>query len=563
MSDIKIGAPRESREAAAPKVERREELHEEPSDAPPSRPDGWEAPRRDYGSIWIVPTVIAVATIAILAVLVSSPLVGLGGISSSQTQALAQLPGGGSVCSPGSRIASAIDILQPDPVHPIPSGAVLSAAYEFEDANYTSSHKGVTVSVPVTQALFPLVGGTDASVSIPAHSSSLSGPGWSSPISANVTEGAGHSFAPAPQAQFVTEGYYAGSPVSDAVQATAPYGNLTLEFRWQWQLTEPNGTVYNGTWTVPSWTASNPELPSIFYPAASVASSSETGKVAMGGTFTDNLTGYVAGTTFTLTFQTSAGVILNTVALRSPTIVTGTYGASIPIVSAAQELSAGWYIFHVIDRCGALVQDTWFDVVYSSTAAASVGINPSVCGPISLGASSYSNDSVAIVHPSATPIPISAPACTGYSFAGWNATGGLRLSSLSSNSTTELASWSGNLTATYGTSSAIMFQEAGLATGYTWNVTLGGVTRSANPGQSIGLTISNGTYKYTIGSDWPSAASPTRGVLVYNGTARFVNVTFTAMNITHVVVIIDENSDLDTVLSYAPYMDYLWNTYGD
>jgi Phosphoesterase family len=509
---------------------------------------------------WLVLTVAAIVVLAGFGIAAYAWTVvpAQSGVSTAATHS-----GAGTICSL-SRLPSALDILHTNPNEPFPAGAVIKAGYDFKVVNYTTYHIGQTVKIPVVQALFPTTGGSDLEVTIPAHSKTISSAAYSSEVSANSTKlTTALTFSASSEAQFETEGYYAGSPVSDAVQATAPYGNLTLEFRWTWTLTEPNRTSYVAPWTVPTFASSPPQLPSIFYPAQEVTSKSDTESAAMGAYFIDNLTGYVANTTFTLSFQSTNGTVLGTYFLRTPVTGGGPFAAAILLVSPSHVLSAGWYIFHAQDRCGALVQDVWFQVTYPHSATIQIGIAPPACGStVTVNGTAYANDSTAVIKPSATTVSLSAALCPGYAFAGWQSTGGVLPGSPTLSSTTLLVSWAGTLSATWGGSGAVTFTESNLTVGDVWNITLGGVTQSANASRSISFTEAPGTFSYVVGSDEPGLATPSQGTVTFAGSPVAVSVTFSAESIQHVVVIMMENSELDTILSYAPYMDYLWNTYG-
>ena len=518
-------------------------------------------PRRLAGRRGLVLTVSAMmvlsAVVAVSFVVANSPIAP-GGASDAPASSSP-----GTVCSAPSRIASALDILQPDPTDALPAGASLEAGYEYEVYNYSVSDLQISVAVPVLEAIFAVSGGATISVTIPAASNSISGSNWSSEASATISVASAQTFSATPQAELITEGYYLSSPISDAVQATAPYGNLTLEFRWQWQLTEPNGTVYVGPWTVPATSPGYPALPSIFFPAPEVISDGVPKNVTMGTNFTDEISGFIANTSFSLSFQNSNGTVLGTEPLTTTANVSSELAVSIPIIAAAHVLAKGYYIFHLTDRCGALVQDVWFQALYPTTANVAVGIHPSACGPILLDGIAQSDGSVAVVAASDSPQTLSAPACSGYAFEEWNSTGGVLTAAPGSNPTTVLVSWSGTLTALYGVPNAATFEETGLATNGTWSVTIGELTLSAGAGSSIAFTLERGTYHYSVGSDEPGLATPEQGGLTFVSTLLVVDITFSPINITHTVVIMLENQDLDTILQYAPYLGYLWNTYGE
>ncbi|MHB8352397.1 MAG: alkaline phosphatase family protein [Thermoplasmata archaeon] len=510
---------------------------------------------------------IAIALIMVLSSLLILPggppsTASVASSSTNPTLAGGISPGGGTVCGAPSRIASALDILQPNPNESLPAGAILGAAYQYRAANFTPADAQITVLVPVAYATFPVSGGSDVSVTLPASSSAISGPGWSANTAATVAIPSPLTFTSTPRAGLTTEGYYTTSRISAAVQATTAYGNLTLEFRWQWQLTEPNGTTYTGAWTVPSTNSSAPELPSIFFPAPFVGSIGNTSSVAMGSNFTDTVTGYVGATSFTLSFQNATGTVeasqqLSTAATLSPQV-----GLSIPIVTLAHELAGGPYKFHLVDRCGALVQDLWFNVVYPATAAVAVAVAPAPCGPISIDGIPQANGSVVPLAASDVPRSLVAPACGRYAFEEWNSTGGVLAATPSSNHTVLLVSWNGTVSALYGIPNAIIFDETGLAANGTWSVTLGQITNSAGAGSPISFTAAAGLYSYSVGSNVPGLATPAQGQVTFQSTAISIDVVFSAVQIQHTVVIMLENQDLGTILQYAPYLNYLWNTYG-
>ncbi|MHB8351609.1 MAG: alkaline phosphatase family protein [Thermoplasmata archaeon] len=510
---------------------------------------------------------IAIALIMVLSSLLFIPggspsAASIGSSSSNSSLAGGISLGGGTVCNAPSRIASALDILQPNPNESLPAGAILGAAYQYLAANFTPADANITVLVPVAYATFPVSGGSDVSVTLPASSSAISGPGWSANTTATVAIPSPLTFTATPRAGLTTEGYYPTSRISAAVQATTAYGNLTLEFRWQWQLTEPNGTTYVGAWTVPSTNSSAPELPSIFFPAPFVGSISNTSTVAMGSNFTDTVDGYVGSTSFTLSFQNATGTVeasqqLSTAATLSPQV-----SMTIPIVTLAHELARGLYKFHLVDRCGALVQDLWFNVVYPATAAVAVAVAPAPCGPISIDGVPQANGSVVPLAASDVPRSLDAPACGRYAFQEWNSTGGVLAATPSSNHTVLLVSWNGTVSALYGIPNAITFDETGLAANGTWSVTLGQITNSAGAGRAISFTAAAGLYSYSVGSNVPGLATPAQSQVTFQSTAISIDVVFSAVQIQHTVVIMLENQNLGSILQYAPYLSYLSNTYG-
>lgn len=75
---------------------------------------------------------------------------------------------------------------------------------------------------------------------------------------------------------------------------------------------------------------------------------------------------------------------------------------------------------------------------------------------------------------------------------------------------------------------AVTFTESGLPGGSNWSVTLNGSTQYASA-TSIGFTVPNGTYAYAVGRVANYTATPNASVVVVNGSAVPVAVTFSAV----------------------------------
>lgn len=108
------------------------------------------------------------------------------------------------------------------------------------------------------------------------------------------------------------------------------------------------------------------------------------------------------------------------------------------------------------------------------------------------------------------------------------------------------------------------FTESGLPNGTVWTVTFDGQVGQGTAPGSITFSSATGSYPYGIGHVAGYTDTPASGSVSVGDGPASVTVDFsrTTLPIQHVVVIVLENSDLNTVLSYAPYLDYLWNTYG-
>jgi Phosphoesterase family len=117
----------------------------------------------------------------------------------------------------------------------------------------------------------------------------------------------------------------------------------------------------------------------------------------------------------------------------------------------------------------------------------------------------------------------------------------------------------------------VSFNETGLS-GQNWSITLstasGTRTTILSANWSIEFQEQNGTYTYVVGVPLGYSASPSSGsVTVAGANSTNISVDFSPSAgpptpIQHVVLVMMENQNLATVTSYAPYLDYLWNTYG-
>lgn len=467
------------------------------------------------------------------------------------------------VCNPAGAMPSALFLSQAVPTHPLLAGGSVQASFEFEVPNFTAGANGTEVAVPTVLALFPLASGSDLSITLPAVNLSVTGAGWSNPTptTRSATSAVGLTFNATVGPQLLTEGWLPGDPRADAVQAGAPYGNLTLAFRWQWSMTEPNGTDYSSAWSTPSRSAMAPFLPSIFYPAELVSSLGASAPVWVGGNFTVDLAGFVAGRAFDLTWSDSSGHIvaqgLQTIAASATRAL-----ASLPLATAGHQLTPGTYVFRVADSCGALVQDLWVTAAFSTSASVQLEIAPTTCGTIILNATVYHNGAVPSYRPSPASYSLTSTGCTGYAFTGWSETGGLLPGSQWARNTRVFVSWNGTLSAGWGPGYDVTFQESGVQTGKNWSVTIHGSTVQAVAPNPVTFFLANGTYPYYVGNGtgYSLAGAASSGSVQVLGSTMTVPLTL-ATDIQHVVVVVMENSNLYPTLSYAHYMDYLWTKY--
>ena len=109
--------------------------------------------------------------------------------------------------------------------------------------------------------------------------------------------------------------------------------------------------------------------------------------------------------------------------------------------------------------------------------------------------------------------------------------------------------------------SKVRFTETGLPLAGLWSVTLGGA-RVGGSTSTISFFEPNGTYAYSVGSDGAFAINPAAGNVTVVGSSVNLSITFTGY-IQHVVVIVMENGEVNTILAQDPYQRYLSNTFGN
>ena len=123
---------------------------------------------------------------------------------------------------------------------------------------------------------------------------------------------------------------------------------------------------------------------------------------------------------------------------------------------------------------------------------------------------------------------IRATAASGYQFTGWQGSGSGSYSGTANPTTltpsgpvTEVAEFSPSSEALY----PVTFTESGLPTGTTWWVNLTGEPPLSTTGASVGTSLANGSYPYSVASANKSYSS-TGGDVTVNGASVSVSVTF-------------------------------------
>jgi hypothetical protein len=173
--------------------------------------------------------------------------------------------------------------------------------------NYSSADDGVSVYFPTVDFTFPLPPSGSYTLTLAPRTLPITGPGWT------TGEDTNRSGTPSDGLVFPSSGGACLTTAKVAVMTNVPYGKVTLEFRWMWSMTEPNGTVLDSPWSVPtsSWSG-GAVLPSIFFPAQYVKFVSGPGSgqsVTIGTDYTAALSGPVGGKYFFLELENGAGAV--------------------------------------------------------------------------------------------------------------------------------------------------------------------------------------------------------------------------------------------------------------
>jgi hypothetical protein len=241
---------------------------------------------------------------------------------------------------------SSFSIPAKNPNRSVKSGSTIQVAYQVKVVNYTSSMGHVTVYIPPVTAVFPLTKSGQLNISAPARNVSIGGGGW--------TGGGATTFnyKTAVAIQFNSSAVAHLTTQKIAVMASTSYnGKVQVEFEWRWVI-----PGLNGVWTVPSYSYTNPYLPSIFYPAPLVPVLSNTSASQAGTNYTVVLGGAVSHTTFRMVLEYPN----NGTEIRSQDEYTAlgvkTFNATVFLATkGTTSLPAGHYLVHVHDACDAIL----------------------------------------------------------------------------------------------------------------------------------------------------------------------------------------------------------------
>ncbi len=378
-----------------------------------------------------VSSLVLVAFVTLLVGVVA--VAGSGAILASDTPAPSSGPQGIAPASTsldcnkvGNPAPSALYIPTSEPTVNLSSGGQITGIMEFAVVNYTSSDVGISVYFPTVYFTFPLSPTGNFSMTISPQSFNITGSGWTNGAHTNHTEtvAAGLNFIPKGKDRLSTQ--------KVAIQADVPYGTVTIEFRWMWKLTQPNGTVASSSWTIPksTYSSGSSTLPSMFFPAQYVEFISGPGngqKVTIGTNYTAVLGGAVAGKYFFLEMEDGAGKVVQahaqTIAANATTAT-----VTITVLNYDHYLAPGLELIHIHDVCGAILYNKLIDAVFAPKVTITFYLEPGFCGPMTFNGTKFANNTSGTFVPSTTPYSFSVPKCSGYTFKNWTDTGGLHIS---------------------------------------------------------------------------------------------------------------------------------------
>ncbi|MCI4324601.1 MAG: hypothetical protein L3K00_01760 [Thermoplasmata archaeon] len=261
-------------------------------------------------------------------------------------------------CSTPGKAPAALYIQNANPTTSIGSGGTLTAEFEFEVANYTTTDLNAWIHVPTLYAKFPVGNGSSYfDIQSAPQNATIAGSGWSNPISKQVTVTTALSFS---------SGSAYLSTANLAVMVMGGTTNLTLEFRWAWT-ENSSGTVTAGSWSTPSSTATTPNYPSIFVAAPYVRVNETSNTTAGGGSyFSLALWGNVGKATFRTAIETTTGKELRC-SQEQNWFGGSCFVYSIPLsYNNGTALPSGKYLIHVHDSLGAIVASISITVTNAS-----------------------------------------------------------------------------------------------------------------------------------------------------------------------------------------------------
>jgi hypothetical protein len=287
----------------------------------------------------------------------------------------------------------------------------------------------VRVYTPTFTAIFPLANAPAHRVTFPPRSFILNNMSWTSgaAVAINRTLTSPLTFSTTARPYFYS--------ARIAIMAAAPYGSLTLEFRWNWT----TYSAQNGTKVASPWSAFTTKggTPSVFDPSPYVTvASTDNRNVTIGQTFGIHLLGAVAHTRFFLEIENASNghVFRSNYTYAGPSNATPLL-SQIQILRANGSLSPVTILEHVRNNCMDLLYSLTLHAVYAPVVNVTFRVLPSVCGPVVFNGTAYTNDTRLGFVPSSHQFNLTVGACAGHSFLSWKTTGGFTVRSLTANPT--------------------------------------------------------------------------------------------------------------------------------
>ncbi|MCI4333037.1 MAG: hypothetical protein L3K01_04850 [Thermoplasmata archaeon] len=343
----------------------------------------------------------------------------------------------------GTPIPSALLQGIPVPRTNVTPGGNLSADMEVMAANWTPAMSNITVHFPSVFFNFPKFTGGHQQLFLSNRSFVMNFSGWSN---ASLGETKNYTFPAGLQFKAHTKAVIDSMKI--AVQATADYGQITLEVRWAWTYNPSPGTTVTSPWSVPTNQSHFPNsVPSIFWPAPYATFLNYSGLTSTIGTnWTATLGGDVSGRMFFLEMEFPSGGVVESFGQTAP-LNLSTYTVMIPMENYNRYLVPGTYLVHIHDACGALLYSKTVHAVFPPTAQVTFYLTPAACAghSITFNGTKYTNGTSGVFVPSTTAYSMSIEGCPGHTFHSWSTTGALHIATGKS----MLVSNSGTFTVNY------------------------------------------------------------------------------------------------------------------
>ncbi len=319
---------------------------------------------------------------------------------------------------------SALYINQAEPAQNLSANGTITGNLEFAVVNFTTNDTAIQVWFPDTYFTFPTAT-SSFSMTISPQFVAITGAGWLSPSALTKTEKVTKAL------DFPKAGIARLSTEKVAVQTTVPYGQITIEFRWNWTIQQPGAaTGVSDAFSVPDYkSGSKGNLPSIFFPAPYVSFLAGTPEDEfIGNNYTATLGGDVAGRYFFLEMENATGKVEQSVGETAPANVS-TFNVTIVLLNYDHYLVPGPYLVHIHDVCGAILYNKVVHLSFIPLATVGFRLSPSTCGNLVFGGTSIPSGGSATFAPSITAYNFSDPVCHGYTFSNWSTTGSLHIDS--------------------------------------------------------------------------------------------------------------------------------------